>query len=263
MVRKNSLLTKVLFGLGTLVCFMGVIAYSSIRNANEVVGASNRILSVTYPELQATERLNNAIEHIQQILIEGIRYNDEEYIKEVEKEAALFNNTIKALRQVREDPVLSRLQKTFNDYVGRGRNICQLYLKNQDISAIGNDLKEMGETSKGMQTEITNFRDMKVQEFQDSIHRMSVLSDKNSKMSMFSILPTVVVGFVVAFMLLRIVVIPVQEIVEKIKEIAEEWDLRKRVKVTGNDELADLAKNFNYLIYRFESIVRNIRQGAS
>ncbi|MBI5150185.1 MAG: methyl-accepting chemotaxis protein [Candidatus Omnitrophica bacterium] len=263
MVQKSSLLIKVLFWLGTLVFFMGVIAYSSIRNASEVVGASNKILSVTYPELQATERLNKAIENIQQILIEGIRYNDEEYIKEVEKEAALFNNTIKGLRKVREDPVLIRLQKTFNDYVQRGQNICQLYLKNQDISAIGNDLKEMGETSKGMQSEITSFRDIKVQEFQDSIHRMSVLSDKNSKISMFSILPTVVVGFIVAFMILKIVVIPVREIVEKIKEIAEEGDLRKRVKVTGNDELTDLAKSFNDLIYRFENIVRNIRQGAS
>jgi len=263
MVQKSSLLLKVLFWLGLLVCFMGLIAYSSGRNASEVVGASKTILSVTYPQLQVTERLNKSIENIQQILIEGIRYNDEEYTVEVEKEAVLFNNTIDGLRQVKEDPVLSRLQKTFNDYVDHGRNICQLYLKNQDLSAIADDLKEMGETSRGMQAEIANFRDMKAREFQDSIRRMSVLSDKNLKMSLFSILLAVCAGVVVAFILLKIVVIPVKEIVEKIKEIASEGDLRKRMKVAGNDELTDLAKNFNDLIYRFENIVRNIRQGAS
>ena len=81
-------------------------------------------------------------------------------------------------------------------------------------------------------------------------------------MSIVSIMLAVVLGGAVAMVLLRIVVIPVQELIEKIKEIADEGDLRKRVKVTGDDDLKELAKSFNELIYRFENIVRNIRQAA-
>ncbi len=262
MFKKNSLLTKVLLWLGLLVCLLGFIAYSSSRNASQIVTASTTILTVTYPSLEGASRLQKAILNIQSILMDSIRYNDEEYLGGLEREVLLFNNTIGGLRQVREDETLSRLQKTFNEYVEQGQKLCQFYLKNQDLSAISADLQHVGETAKQMQTEISIFSDMKVKEFTDSLKWMAVLSRKNSRILLLSIVLTIVLGGIVTFVLLRIVVIPVKEIVEKIKEIADEGDLRKRVKARGNDELTELAKSFNELIGRVENIVRNIRQSA-
>ena len=262
MFRKNSLLSKVLFCLGLLVFLMGVIAYFSSHNAEEVVGASTTISTMTYPALEAADRLQKVVENIEEILIQTIRYNDEEYLVELNKEALFFNNTVDGLRRMNDDVILRELQDTFNEYVERGRNICQLYLKTQDISAIGDDLKLASDMTKAMQKEIAGFRAAKAGEFQESLKRMSALSQKNSNMSIISIMLAIVLGGTVAMVLLRIVVIPVQELIEKIKEIADEGDLRKRVKVTGDDDLRELAKSFNELIYRFENIVRNIRQAA-
>ena len=87
MFRKNSLLSKVLFWLGLLVCLMGVIAYFSSHNAEEVVGASTAISTVTYPALEATDHLKETVENIEEILIQTIRYSDEEYLVELNKEA--------------------------------------------------------------------------------------------------------------------------------------------------------------------------------
>ena len=262
MFRKNSLLSKVLFWLGLLVCLMGVIAYFSSHNAEEVVGASTAISTVTYPALEATDHLKETVENIEEILIQTIRYSDEEYLVELNKEALFFNNTVSGLRRIKDDVLLRELQDTFNEYVERSRNVCQLYLKNQDIAAIGEDLKLTSDMTKAMQKEIGDFRAAKAVEFQESLKRVSALSHKNSNMSIVSIMLAVLLGGAVAMVLLRIVVIPVQELIEKIKEIADEGDLRKRVKVTGDDDLKELAKSFNELIYRFENIVRNIRQAA-
>ena len=262
MFRKNSLLSKVLFWLGLLVCLMGVIAYFSSHNAEEVVGASTAISTVTYPALEATDRLEKAVKNIEEILIQTIRYSDEEYLVELNKEALFFNNTVSGLRRMKDDVLLRELQDTFNEYVERSRNVCQLYLKDQDIAAIGEDLKLTSDMTKGMQKEIADFRAAKAIEFQESLKRMSALSQKNSNMSIVSIMLAVLLSGAVAMVLLRIVVIPVQELIEKIKEIADAGDLRKRVKVTGDDDLKELAKSFNELIYRFENIVRNIRQAA-
>mgnify|MGYP001559953891 FL=1 len=251
-----------MFWLGLLVCLMGVIAYFSSHNAEEVVGASTAISTVTYPALEATDRLEKAVEDIEEILIQTIRYSDEEYLVELNKEALFFNNTVSGLRRIKDDVLLRELQDTFNEYVERSRNVCQLYLKNQDIAAIGEDLKLTSDMTKAMQKEIGDFRAAKAVEFQESLKRVSALSQKNSNMSIVSIMLAVLLGGAVAMVLLRIVVIPVQELIEKIKEIADEGDLRKRVKVTGDDDLKELAKSFNELIYRFENIVRNIRQAA-
>ena len=241
---------------------MGVIAFFPSHNAQEVVGASTAISTLTYPALEATDRLQKSVENIEDILIQTIRYNDEEYLVELNKEALFFNNTVSGLRRMKDEVMLRELQDTFNEYVERSRSVCQLYLKNQDIAAIGDDLKLTSDMTKGMQKEISDFRAAKAIEFQESLKRVSTLSQKNSNMSIVSIMLTVVLGGAVAMVLLRIVVIPVQELIEKIKEIADEGDLRKRVRVTGDDDLRELAKSFNELIYRFENIVRNIRQAA-
>ncbi len=262
MFRKNSLLSKVLFCLGLLVCLMGVIAYFSSHNAEEVIVASSTISTLTYPALEAADRLQKSVENIEEILIQTIRYNDEEYLTDLNREALFFNNTVGGLRRIKDDVMLRELQDTFNEYVERSRGVCQLYLKNQDISAIGDDLKVASDMTKGMQKEIAGFRAAKAVEFQESLKRMSALSQKTSSMSIISIMLAVILGGAVAMVLLRIVVIPVQELIGKIKEIADEGDLRKRVKVTGDDDLRELAKSFNELIYRFENIVRNIRQAA-
>lgn len=262
MIRRNFLLSKVLFWLALLGCFMGIIAYFSTQNADEIVEAVTTISAVTYPALQATDRLQKAIENIQETLIDSIRYNDEEYLLELDKEVILFNNTVSGLRRAKDDAVLSRLQRTFNDYVERSRALCLVYLKNQDISAIGEDLKSASEMTRAMQQEIATFRETKAVEFQESLEKMSDLSHKNSNMAIISIMLTILLGGIVSLVLLRVVVMPTEEIIEKIKEIADEGDLRKRVKVKGNNELTELAKSFNELVYRFENIVRNIRQAA-
>ena len=237
MFRKNSLLSKVLFCLGLLVFFMGVIAFFSSHNAEEVVRASTAISTLTYPALEATDRLEKAVENIEEILIQTIRYSDEEYLVELDKEALFFNNTVGGLRRMKDDVLLRELQDTFNEYVERSRNVCQLYLKNQDIAAIGEDLKLTSDMTKGMQKEIRDFRAAKAVEFQESLKLMSALSQKNSNMSIVSIMLAIVLGGAVAMVLLRIVVIPVQELIEKIKEIADEGDFRNRVKLTRDHHL--------------------------
>ncbi len=262
MLKKNSLLSKVLLWLGLLVFLLGVIAYLSSRNASQVVNAATTISTVTYPSLEAANRLQGAIVNIQGIFTESIRYNDEQYLEELKNEEVLFTKTVSGLRSVREDAKLSELQKTFGEYVHRGRKLCETYLKDQDMAAISADLKIVGDTAREMQSEISFFSDAKVKEFTQSLSQMSALSRKNSKMSLFSILLTIVLGGMVTFVLSRIVVAPVRGIVDKIKEIADEGDLKKRIRFAGNDELAELAKSFNELIDKVENIVRNIRQAA-
>lgn len=244
------------------MCSLSVIAYLSNRNAGRVVKASTMILTVTYPSLEDAKLLQEIITKIQQILTDSIRYSSVEYLKDLDHEAALFDKTVSDLKRIREDALLSRLQDTFNEYVDRSRRLCQSYLENQDITAIADELKLVGEIAGSMKSEITNFSDMKVKEFSDSMRMSALLSKKNAQMAFLSIFLTIILGMVVAAVLLKIVIVPLKGIVDTIKGITDERDLRKRVKVVGNDELTDLAKNMNGLLDVLENIVHGIRQAA-
>lgn len=263
MLKKNSLLSKVLVWIGILVFLLGVIAYASSRNAGQIVSAATTISTVTHPSLEAAKVLQGVIEDTQTIFTDSIRNNDAQYLEELKREVVFFNNMVSGLMAVKEDEKLVKLQKTFDEYIRRGRNLCEMYLKDQDMVAISDDLKSVGNTAREMQSEISLFGDEKLREFTESLNKMAALSRRSSTTSLLSILLTILFGGIVTLVLLRIVVAPVRGIAEKIKEIADEKDLRKRVPFAGNNELSELAKSFNDLIDKMENIVRGIHQTAT
>ena len=123
MLKKNSLLSKVLVWIGILVFLLGVIAYASSRNAGQIVSAATTISTVTHPSLEAAKVLQGIIEDTQKIFTDSIRNNDDQYLEELKREVVFFTQTVSGLMAVREDAKLTKLQKTFDEYIQRGRNL--------------------------------------------------------------------------------------------------------------------------------------------
>ena len=73
----------------------------------------------------------------------------------------------------------------------------------------------------------------------------------------------VVLGFVGAWIVSRMIVNPINETVEAMHEIAAgEGDLTKRLQVKGNDEIADLSRGFNEIIDLVHNTIRNITDAS-
>lgn len=73
----------------------------------------------------------------------------------------------------------------------------------------------------------------------------------------------IVVTIIFAFNLFRKVVKPINNTVGMLKDIsAGEGDLTQRLKILGNDEIADLAKEFNIFIENIQDIVKQVDLNA-
>ncbi|VAW94645.1 Methyl-accepting chemotaxis sensor/transducer protein [hydrothermal vent metagenome] len=82
------------------------------------------------------------------------------------------------------------------------------------------------------------------------------------------VLSMLVVGFLIgilgAWLVGRMIVIPINETVEAMHEIAAgEGDLTKRIEVKGKDEVADLAIGFNAIIDLIHTTIRSVTDASS
>ncbi len=74
----------------------------------------------------------------------------------------------------------------------------------------------------------------------------------------------IIMGIASAWLVSRMIVIPINETVEAMHEIAAgEGDLTKRLKVKGKDEIADLATGFNEIIDLIHTTIRRVTDASS
>jgi len=69
----------------------------------------------------------------------------------------------------------------------------------------------------------------------------------------------IVIGVIVAFFVVRGILVPLKATSNMLKDIAEgEGDLTKRIPVNTKDEIGELGNNFNVFIEKLQGIIRNI-----
>ena len=74
----------------------------------------------------------------------------------------------------------------------------------------------------------------------------------------------IIVGFISSWFLSRMIVIPINETVDAMNEIAAgEGDLTKRLTVKGNDEIADLSNGFNDIIELIHNTIGNVTDATT
>ena len=73
----------------------------------------------------------------------------------------------------------------------------------------------------------------------------------------------VIFGILIAFVLARIIIIPIKRVVAALKDIAEgDGDLTQRINITTRDEIGELAQWFNAFISRLNTIIVDIGSSA-
>jgi methyl-accepting chemotaxis protein len=261
--RQQSLLTRVMGILGFLVLFSGTIAVLSNLNARKVADASRQTAEVIYPSLETLDHLRQILEEIQKAVKACIKEEDKEFLTIVEKESEAFNKGIKDFLDREKNADLNEVEETFNRYVKDSLGIMNSFLKDRDISKIATQLRNNNNLADDLQHKILQLRTTKVEEFNSSIFTMKNLSQANARMSILNIFLVIVLTGVVMYVLNKIVIFPILELLERIRDIAEgDGDLSKRLQVTGHDEISELSRGINKFINKIEDIVINIKISA-
>lgn len=264
MKKTQSLLFKILTWLGILIFFSGIATLISSHNAGRIIKRL-KILKKDYPAFLIAYELQDSIDKIRNYFLSSIQLSDEDSIRSAQQEAVVYNENIQRLKKIDQDLSLDDLQTTFNNYVYLGAALNTKFLNNQDTSS---EAKAMGETVIQLSERIKSFRDRKSASFNSSMANIVRLSRINAQMTLLNILVTLVLGFVVGIILVKIVIDPIKLLVERMKGVAQ-GDLRaSSLKMAAkaqldfdknDDEIVQLNKAFNGLV---DSLKRSLSRSG-
>ncbi|GEM_PF-1197432 len=267
MKKTQSLLFKILMWLGVLIFFSGIATLVSSHNAGQIIQAAEKSQKKDYPAFLIAYELQNSIDKIRNYFLSSF-VSDESSITDARREAMIYNQNIAKLRELDDDLLLDDLENTLNDYVDLGAALNAKFLANQDTSA---ETKAMGNIAKQLSEGIASFRDQKSSSFNRSMGDIVRLSKLSAQMTLLNILVTLVMGFVVGMILVKIVINPIKLLVERMKGVAQ-GDLRSSfLKMTdraqsdldkSNDEIAQLNKAFNKLVDSLQRVIGKIREAG-
>lgn len=274
MKKTQSLLFKILMWLGVLISFSGIATLVSSHNAGRIIQAAESSQKKDYPAFLIAYELQDSFDKIRSRFLSSIQLSDKSLMESAQQEVVVYNRNIQRLREIDQDVSLDDLEKTLNDYVHLGAMLNAQSLNNQDPSAEGElarQMKSMEELAGQIGGRIKTFRDRKSDGFNSSMANIVRLSRSNAQMTFLNILVTLALGCVVGFILVRIVIVPIKLLVERMKGVAQ-GDLRESSLKTGawdqldsvkhDDEIAQLSRTFNKLVDSFRKIVVKIREAG-
>lgn len=268
MKKTQSLLFRILMWLGILIFFSGIATLTSSYNVAQIIQAAENSQKKDYPAFLIAYELQDSIDKIRGHFLSSIQLSDEDSIRSAQQEAAVYNENIQRLKKIDQDLSLDDLQTTFNNYVYLGAALNTKFLNNQDASL---EEKAMGEASVQLSERIKSFRDRKSSAFNSSMANIVRLSWINAQMTLLNILVTLVFGFVVGIILVKIVIDPIKLLVERMKGVAQ-GDLRESsLKMAAwahldsdknDDEIIQLNKTFNKLVDSFRKVIVKVREAG-
>src|SRR3989338_8860470 len=242
MKKTQSLLFKILMWLGILIFFSGIATLVSRYNANRIIQAAENSQNKDYPAFLTAYELQNSVDKIRSYFLSSIQLSDENYVESAKQEAVIYHQNIQKLRKMDQDAFLDELDKTLENYVQLGVTLNTKFLSNQDTSL---EMKSMA-----------------------NIVRLSRI---NSQLTLLNILVTLVLGFAVGVILVRIVIEPIKLLFERMKGVTQ-GDLRESSLKMGagthlnfdqhDDEIAQLNGTFNKLVDSLRKVIVTLREAG-
>lgn len=179
---------------------------------------------------------------------------------EAEKYAQDLKVTIKELKQINPENIteIEKIEKSFEPYYETGKKMAKAYIDGGPEK--GNlTMEEFDGTAERINNEVDSFKNLASENVDFSIKNIEK-SIANTKILIVGSVLAVIIIFIIAWIYVtRKIVKPVKTILSKLKIMANNGgDLTQNIGFVSNDEIGELAKNFNLMQDSFRQIIRVI-----
>jgi hemerythrin-like metal-binding protein len=181
---------------------------------------------------------------------EFIRTEDEAVFQQIIQNISSIDTAISSIKENIDDgektKPLDGIQEVVNIYIQSFKSYAEL-MKSQQTAKT-----QMESNAAGIETICLESKDI-----MNSQMRAQIV--KSTTFITIVSLCAVIFGILIAFVLGRIIIRPIKQVVSALKEISEgDADLTQRIEINTRDEIGELAKWFNAFIFRLNNIVVEI-----
>ncbi|GIU48282.1 MULTISPECIES: methyl-accepting chemotaxis protein [Shewanella] len=212
----------------------------SVHNVESILKQQNQnLLSVTMLQLRRNEK-------------DFMLRRTQSYLDRFDKNIDLFKSQLSASTldyQIKKqlNSLVDSYQKSFDLLTNKEKEF--------GLTAYDGDMLKLREAIKKTDIDLTTLQQQTHQEISAAENNALILGA-----SIFILITFILCVF--AYMILRSIVVPINDINKVISEVEKNKDLTLRCDETRNDELARIAKHFNAMVVSFQTLIEQVNESV-
>ncbi|WP_299568857.1 methyl-accepting chemotaxis protein [uncultured Shewanella sp.] len=212
----------------------------SVHNVESILKQQNQnLLSVTMLQLRRNEK-------------DFMLRRTQSYLDRFDKNIDLFKSQLSA------STLDYQIKKQLNSLVDSYQKSFALLTNKEKefgLTAYDGDMLKLREAIKKTDIDLTTLQQQTHQEISAAENNALILGA-----SIFILITFILCVF--AYMILRSIVVPINDINKVISEVEKNKDLTLRCDETRNDELARIAKHFNAMVVSFQTLIEQVNESV-
>lgn len=260
----KSIKIKILLPLFLLIIFFLGFMIIQFNYANNNLKLVKEMNTKYFSTISKTDKLKLDIVEVQQWLTDisatrAAKGFDDGFDK-AEKYAQDVSVIIEELKQINPENIreFEKIEKSFKPYYETGKSMARAYIdEGPDKGNIS--MEEFDGTAEAINDEVDNFKSLASENIEVSIKNIEKSITNTIILIAISILVVIILSIIAWRYVTKNIVNPIRIILSKLKVMASsEGDLTQNIDFVSNDEIGDLAKNFNLMQDSFRKIIRVI-----
>ncbi len=255
-MKNRGIKFKILLIFILIFILLAINSIWSIINFNSLSNSIENIMESNYKTIEAAQSMTVAIERQDSAELEQMFSNSDINSSSFrENEVEFLRNLSRAEDNITEEgeaEILSRINTLYIEYVDKYSILVDIQNNEGSNSAkeyYYNEILPLFEETKEETRKLLTLNQLSMVSRKDRAHDISTSATFSTML--ISIL-TIIIGIVMAVYLSNKVVKPIQDLITKIKKIAE-GDYKQQLDISGSDEIARLAKEFNTMTQKLQS----------
>ncbi|NOX19893.1 MAG: methyl-accepting chemotaxis protein [Nitrospirae bacterium] len=247
--------------LGLAVIFLSVSLFSYISFDN-VINDFSFLSDSTTKKIEAAMtakvELQYAVHEYKNYILRGdAKYRDAWYqhIKKLERSLNLFS---KLARHDEEKELAKLARLRFQDYA----QSMPLLEKAMEATT---DIKELDRAVKGVDRPLMDILEkMEIKATEDYVHEAGIIRNKSIRVKKAILIVTIaaiVIALIFAFLLIKRIIRSIKEIKDGIEKVSK-GDLYYKIKKLSNDELGEIAEDFNLMTDKLNKVIADINKSS-
>ena len=186
---------------------------------------------------------------------------------EAEEHAKAFKEALAEIKKLypANDQKLAGIETSFDSFYKTGKRMANAYI-NEGIEGGNKVMEEFDKVGEDIQERVTSLKGVSEKELEKNLDEISSDLSFAKFANLVALLIAIVIGLLAAALIARMIVVPIKGVVVMLKDIAEgEGDLTKRLEVSSQDEVGELAERSNETAGRISDLIKrsdlNVSEG--
>lgn len=255
---KYKILLPLLFICIFFIGFM-LLQLKSVNNNFKMV---EEMQNKHFATVSKTDNLKINVIQVQQWLTDASATCSKDGFEEAEVHAQKFKTLISEIKTLNPESheELNAIESSFEPYYETGKKMANAYIEN-GTDAGNLIMEDFDVTAETINSNIGTFQKKSYDNITTSINNVKKSVDSIKKSIIISLILLVILIILTSAIIAKIVVKPINIILSKLKEIANNsGDLTQSINYSSNDEIGELASNFNLMQESFRSIMKTISE---